>query len=253
MNKLRKFGIMAGVLIFTGILVMQTDYAQDRAGKMAKGLNIESLIADENKNEEEISAKNMPKDLKIKIFDKDGNVIEEINEENIDRLYNSDGNHVTVYDDRTILTDQMIEERIEQNRVEDLNYMTAVSDLDELQKHLDFKVKFPEYIPEGFEFIRAQCMDYEKTESGIITSYSLELQNRLASKFMSIQVMHLVKNQKAEGVLDNINNAKEGMVNGNSAMAAENSLTWIDGDILFEVFGDSLDEQERMKVAESIK
>ena len=155
--------------------------------------------------------------------------------------------------DEVVLTDAMIEDRLEEMRMEDSYHMTALNDLDELQKHLNFKLKYPGYIPNGYKFTRAQCMDYKKVESGAIDSYILEFQNMETTKFIFVDISRIEKEINLEEACLDMQNPKKDVVNGSYALSDNNSISWFNEDIRYKVWCDDLAEEEIKKIAESIK
>lgn len=250
MGKLKKFGITAASLICATTLVMQTALAQDIVNKIVKSLSIGGLTVYENKDQGDIWARDMPEAAKGKVFDAEGNVVEKINSENMDYLYNADGAHVWVDDDGIILTDEEMEERIEQNRKENEDVMLNIADINEIGKHVNFNVHLPEYIPEGYEFTYAEADNYEKT--GLDKSYwcGLYYENKESKDKFFLQLTYVDGIESAETFSNNI---EKGSINGSDAIISDDAITWVSGNVRYSLFMQSLTKEEGIKVAESIK
>lgn len=248
MGKLKRFGITAASLVCVTTLVMQTAFAQDIVDKIVKSLSIKGLTVYENKTGEDIWARDMPEAAKGKVFDKYGNVVEKINSNNMNELYNVDGVHVWVDGEGIILTDEEMEERIRQNEEENADDTLIITDLNELQQHISFKVKTPQYLPEGFEFVQVECENYKNIGEDSSYWYSLDYENKENSKFISIIIGE--SNEQGETFFNNI---EAGKVNGNDAILGDGEIAWNDGEFEYTVFMGDLGREEGIKIAESIK
>lgn len=260
MGKLKRFGITAASIVCVGTLVMQTAFAQDIVDKIIKSLSINGLTVYEGNTGEDIWARDMPEAAKGKVFDAEGNVVEKINKDNMEYLYNKDGEHVWVDDEGIILTDEEMDERIKKNNEEHGCYMLEITDLNELDNHITFKAKLPEYIPEGFEFVKAECEDYDKANiinkihSRIVFGknksywYQLIYENKETNENF---VIHIAE-QTDQGETS-FNNIEMGKVNGNDAIVSDGEVAWSDGENEYIVFMHDLGREEGIKIAESIK
>lgn len=248
MGKLKKFGITAASIVCAGTLVMQTAFAQDIVGKIIKSLSIDGLTVYENNTDEDIWARDMPEVAKGKVFDAEGNVVEKINKDNMHYLYNKDGEHVWVDDEGIILTDEEMDERIRQNEEENADDTLIITDLNELQQHISFKVKTPQYLPEGFEFVQVECENYKNIGEDSSYWYCLDYENKENGNFISIIIGE--SNEQGETFFNNI---EAGKVNGNDAILGDNEIAWNDGELEYTVFMGDLGREEGIKIAESIK
>lgn len=250
MGKLKKFGITAASLVCAATLVMQTAFAQDIVNKIVKSLSIDGLTVYENKDEEDMWARDMPEAAKGRVFDAEGNVVEKINSENMDYLYNADGAHVWVDDDGIILTDKEMDDRLEQNRKENEDVMLNITDINEIWKYVNFNVYLPEYIPEGYEFISAEADNYEKT--GLDKSHwcGVYYENKESQGSFYLQLSYVDGIEAGETFFNNI---EKGNVNGSDAIISDDAIVWVSGNVRYSLFVQSLGKEEGMKIAESIK
>lgn len=250
MGKLKRFGITAASLVCVSTLVMQTAFAQDIVNKIAKSLSIKGLTVYENNTQEDMWARDVPEAAKGKVFDNDGNIVDYINSYNLNDLYNSEGEHVWVDHEGTLLTDEEMDEKIRKNEEENADDTLVITDLNELEKHINFKVRYPEYVPEGFEFMRAECDNHEKNGLDNSVWYDLEYENKQSDKKIYIQVTEIIDGEHGETFFDNI---EEGKVNGNDAIISDDSISWSCSDVKYTLFMYDLGKEEGMKIAESIK
>lgn len=245
MNKLKIFGIMAASLICAGALTMQTIFAQD----VVKSLSIKGLTVYENTMYETVEGNiwtmDVPEAAKGKVFDVNGNVVEVINDDNVENLYNKDGVHIWVEDDGTILN---YEEMIKKSEEQMQDAILVITDLKELDKYIGFKTKVPEYIPEGFEFVKAEYENYEKMGMDKSYWYSLIYKNKESGKELAIHIDGL--GGEAETAFNHI---EMGKINGNDAIISDGEVAWSDGENEYIVFMYDLGREEGIKIAESIK
>lgn len=243
-NKNRRFATAVASLAAVCVMsvgLMQTSFAQELAEKIKNSISLQHVTVSQYAGEHSIEEP-IPDELKGKIFDKDGNVLEVLSEEYHGGLYTADGEKAFIdYDgDKAILSTQVEEEKM------------VIKDSNELNKYTCFDVKLPTYLPEGYKFDRAEFI---KDENGdIIDSFNtLIFTNDKTGKniYMHQRVVEKVGGYET-GIEGEIKAVK---INGIDAVIYDSNIDWEMDGIIYGIHGRKagITESKLIKIAESIK
>ena len=229
-----------------GFSIMQTSFAQGVVDKIVKTISLGRIIVTEEEFSEAESHP-VPDKLKGKLFDKDGNPIEEFSKANTGNPYTADGKKIADFDVETgeIITVAEAEKmRKEQTLI--------VKDSNKLNDYTCFNVIIPSYLPEGYEFDRAE---FYKNEDGVVenTKYiDLYFTNEKTGKYFT---MHQRFADEETGYALSTEKVEEVKINGiDAAMVNGRNILWEANDALYSIYGmGEITKDELIKIAESIK
>ncbi|QAT63263.1 DUF4367 domain-containing protein [Acidilutibacter cellobiosedens] len=243
-NKTKKFAVAASVAVICFSL-MQTSFAQDLLAKIVNSISLKHINVEQI---EEPETYQIPEELKGKIFDKDGNPIKEFSKSYADDgVYTADGEKIVDFKDGKIIT-----ESDEVNNRED-NYM-IVKDQEKLNDYTCFKVILPQYLPEGYEFDRAE---FYKGENGVVKDskyIDLYFVNKETGKQIFMQ-QRFADEETAYSMStgDKIEKVK---INGIDAIISDGgNIDWENNGVLYSMHmhGKDISRSEIIKAAESVK
>ncbi|MCM1991841.1 DUF4367 domain-containing protein [Oceanirhabdus seepicola] len=138
-----------------GVSLMQTSFAQEIVEKIINKITIGNVTSIQiEEPEEEVNA--IPDIYKGKIFDKDGNSLDIIPEGYKGGMFTKDGEKIVRLSHGKVITEEM-------DRLYRQEKLLVVSEVDKLNDYTCFNVGIPTYLPEGFEFDRAE---FNKDENG---------------------------------------------------------------------------------------
>lgn len=232
-----------------GFSIMRTASAQEFVGKVLKTISLGHITVSEEEPME-VESFPVPEKLKGKLFDKDGNPIEEFSKANTGNPYTADGEKIADFDVETgeIITVAEAEKmRKEQTLI--------VKDPNELNDYTCFDVILPSYLPEGYKFDRAE---FYKDGDGVVenTKYiDLYFTNEKTGKYIFIQQRDadeetgysMSTDAKIEQV--KINGVDAAMVNGRNK-----NIHWEANGVLYMLSArGEVAKDELIKIAESIK
>ncbi|WFA08800.1 DUF4367 domain-containing protein [Tissierella sp. Yu-01] len=247
MKKSKKVFIKAAsfvLICILGISTMRTSFAQELVDKIANFISIGHVTVYEDPIYNEGELVPVPDELKGKIFDKDGNPIEEVIVGNPPTMYTPDGEEIISFESETlkIITDSKAE--LENNNL-------VVKDTDKLNDYTCFEVILPKYLPEGYEFDRAE---FFRDENGIVenTKYiSLYFTNDETGEYIYMQQRFADEETAYAAGGQNIEQLK---INGADAILYDNNLDWEDDGVIYALSGRGMiPRDELIKTAESFK
>jgi hypothetical protein len=231
------------LICILGISTMGTSFAQGFVDKIANFISIGHVTVFEDPIPNKGESIPVPDELKGKIFDKDGNPIEEFTVGSPKAMYTADGEEIGRIDSETMKIVTSAEAEREENNL-------VVKDTDKLNDYTCFEVILPKYLPEGYEFDRAE---FYRDENGVVenTKYiSLYFTNEKTEEYIYMQqrfadeeTAYEAGGQKVEPV----------MINGVDAILYDNSLDWEDNGVIYALNGRGIAKNELTKIAESFK
>ncbi|WP_291581949.1 DUF4367 domain-containing protein [Clostridium sp. UBA6640] len=246
-NKLYKRLAGLGIACIVTITLSQTSFAQSFVEKIIKSISLEHVEFVEHEDHKlEVESMPVPRKLKGKLFDKDGNLIEIFTKE-MKKFYTADGEEIDNFDMRTgeIETVREVEERT-----------LEVRDIDELNKYTCFNVILPSYLPEGYKFDRAEFFK-GKTEvvkdSKYITIY---FNNEKTGKHIFMQQRFACEETRFSS---NGSNIEEIKINGADAIMSDGvrsdskGIDWEANGVIYSISSRGITRDELIKFAESIK
>ncbi len=246
MKKSKKVIIKAAsiaLICVLGISTMKTSFAQGLVDKIVNFISIGHVTVYEDPILNEGERFQVPDELKGKIFDKDGNPIEEFTVGNPKTMYTADGEEIDRIESETMKIVTVAEGEIEENNL-------VVKDTEKLNTYTRFEVILPKYLPEGYEFDRAE---FFRDENGIVedTKYiSLYFTNDETGEYIYMQQRYADEETAYETGGQKIEQLK---INGADAILYDNSVDWEDEGIIYSLNGRGIPRDELIKTAESFK
>ncbi|WMM23875.1 DUF4367 domain-containing protein [Tissierella sp. MB52-C2] len=237
--------LLIGVL---SVSAMQTSFAQDIIDKIVKIISLKNIEAVQIEPEKKSYL--IPENLKGKIFDKDGNMLEVFQEEGIGtrKIYTADGQEIANIDEEsgeiiTVADKELLRKE---------EYL-VIKDADELNSYTCFNVILPSYLPDGYKFDRAE---FYKDEDGIAENskyIDLYFVNQNTGKNIYMQ-QSLSDEETAFGIATD-GKIEEVKVNNEKAILMnERSIYWEYNDVLYSLMGrGEIGREELVKIAGSIK
>lgn len=236
--------VMASLLVAGALSVsfVKPSFAQELVGRVLQSINLGNIIAHEM---DAAQIPDFPKEWEGKLFDKDGNVITS-DSEKVSEIYNAAGEQIVNFDGDKLIT-KSEQERIDKEAAERI---VAVKSRAELDKYAMFKVKLPEYLPEGFAFDRGE---FYKSEEGVNGKYvDLFFSSEHEGQDLKMQFRYSDKETAYEiSTRMSIETVK---INGvDAAMIDNRNLDWEADGVLYGISSHGLDRDEVLKIAESLR
>ena len=242
-------------------IVAQTGFAQDIMSHIVKV--VMTGHNDVIQMEDSAITRNVPEELIGCFFDADGNEVTELTDgRGYTDLYSKDG---VKYDDES-LTNLFIEKGIIKTDTEVSIHVapaddgSAIPETDEsrivftseseLQSGLNFALKAPEYLPEGYSFLYG--VGFRKNDGTMSGDYAMMAYSDGEQKFT---VHERIINENTRYSMGTNSELTEGIINGCTAAITDYEITWEQDGIsvailsgMSDVTGDKL-----LKVANSVK
>lgn len=232
------------LICILGVTTMRTSFAQELVDKIANFISIGHVTVYESPtmyNEGELIP--VPEELKGKIFDKDGNPIEKVKAGSPETMYTAEGEEISSFESETLKIVTVAEAERENNNL-------VVKDKEKLNDYTRFEVILPKYLPEGYEFDRAE---FFRDENDVVenTKYiSLYFTNYKTGEFIYMQQRFADEETAYETGGQKVEQLK---INGADAILYDNSLDWEDNGVIYMLNGRGISRGELIKTAESFK
>lgn len=246
MKKSKKMIIRAASLALVcilGVTIMRTSFAQELADKIANFISIGHVTVYEDPIYDEGEIIQVPEELKGKIFDKEGNLIEEFTVGNPPAIYTADGEKIAFIETETMKI-------VTEAEVEKENNNLLVKDVNKLNDYTCFEVILPSYLPEGYEFDRAE---FFRDENGLVENskyISLYFTNDETGEYIYMQQRFADEETAYETGGQKVEQLK---INGADAILYDNNLDWEDNGVIYMLNGRGIPRDELIKTAESFK
>ncbi|AIQ72746.1 DUF4367 domain-containing protein [Paenibacillus odorifer] len=245
-HRLRRPAVMLATLLVVSVLsvtFVQPSFAQELLMKVLQTINLGHIVA----HEVEFSADSnvIPDDFKGKIFDSKGNALVTLDAaQKAGDIYNADGEKIVGVEDGRLVT--------QSERDQEKAELLIERDSSKLNEYTIFNVGLPEYLPDGYTFDRAEF--YKDSNGEVINSKYINLYfvNEATDEIISMQQRHAdsetAYEMSTDGTIEKvkINGADAVLVNGKG-------LDWEANGVLYGVTSASLDKNDLIKVAESIR
>ena len=246
MKKSKKMIIRAASLALVcilGVTTMRTSFAQELADKIANFISIGHVTVYEDPIYDEGEIIQVPEELKGKIFDKEGNLIEEFTVGNPPAIYTADGEKIAFIETETMKI-------VTEAEVEKENNNLLVKDVNKLNDYTCFEVILPSYLPEGYEFDRAEFFR-DGNEVVENTKYiSIYFTNDETGEYIYMQQRFADEETAYETGGQKVEQLK---INGADAILYDNNLNWEDNGVIYMLNGRGIPRDELIKTAESFK
>lgn len=247
-NILKRSLITAASLAVLCVSLTQISFARDLAEKIINQISLGHITAVQSEMPKE-SDYIIPANLKGKIFDKNGKVLEIFPKDKNARVYTAKGEEISNINFAkgeivTAAEEKELDKKIEENTV-------IIKDAANLSQYTTFKVLLPSYLPQGYKFDRAELM---KDDNGDIHNnkyIDLYFVNEKTGK--NFYIAQRASSEKYEiGTDSKIEKVK---VNGVDAIVYDKNIDWEFGDVLYSILGKKSDVsiKDLIKVADSVK
>lgn len=246
-NKIKKFTLIAAsisILFFGTITLVQPSFAETIVNRIIQTFSAGQLRGTQSESPEMIA---VPEELKGKLYDKDGHIIEVLTN-NQHEMYTADGKRIAgISEDNEIITES---EKAKLNREDDQYFV--VTDSGELNKYAGFDVILPSYLPEGYTFDQAKFITDE--QGNVIDQYLfISFTNKHSGKSFTISKMLGIKENAYE--IGTFEEMEQVQVNGIDAiLTGGRNLDWEYNHVFYGIHGkEAISTSEIIKIAESIR
>lgn len=202
----------------------------------------------------------LPEELKGKLFDGNGIMLDSISKSDMNNIYDENGNKLTERDLTDLYISAMgLEGKVniddETNTIiedEDTGSEFVYSSLEEARKSSSFNIKVPQYLPEGFIFSRAYTYK-EDDGSGSGDYLTIEYTD---NKGREISILERTLNEQTKFTMCTDGKIEEITINGMKAVLSNNkNIDFETSDnVSVALYGyKGIDKNELIKTAESIE
>lgn len=254
-NKLFKPAIALGAmaLLFSGFTM--TTYGQELY-KTIKEIFVGQYAQFSVTERAESKSYDVPENLKGKLYDSEGNVLEALTEDT--KIYNSTGQEVTlsakIYTDENGKTIEEVEALSSEEKAAQRNKnMTPFTDPEEARQYLSFDFSLPSYMPKGYALDNMMLFNDESGNVLKNSDYAYAyFTNGDHAKDLYLQLRHMNEETAFSADLGDI---EELEINGHTAVKGENFVNVeINGVMYFLSSMDSgVSTDELVKMAETLQ
>lgn len=244
---LRRPAVMLATLLTVCVLsvtFVQPSFAQEMLEKVLQTINSGHIVAHEVEYTGDPNV--IPEELKDKIYDRNGNALVTLDAaQKVDDIYTADGEKIVGFENGKLVTQSEADQ--------DKPDVLIVRDSEKLNEYTMFDVGLPEYLPEGYVFDRAEFYKDDKGEVSRRSKYiNLYFTNKETGKEIFSQQRHADEETAFEMSTDGTIEKVE--INGvDAVMMNDRSVDWEANGVLYGVSSRSIDKNEIIKVAESIR
>lgn len=229
-----------------GVSTMRTSFAQEIVDKIVKTITLGHVTVIE---QEPVESFPVPEELKGKIFDKDGKPVEVFLADKTQKMYTVDGKEIGGFstDESGNIKIVTADEKGKERETKDL----VVKNTSELNDYTCFNVILPSYLPEGYEFDRAEF--FRGNENDIVENskyISLFFTNDKTGEFIYMQQRFADEETAYEAGAKKVEKIK---INSVDALLYDNNLDWEDNGVIYMLNGRGIARDELIKMAESFK
>ncbi|AOY75802.1 DUF4367 domain-containing protein [Clostridium formicaceticum] len=247
-NKFRKVFAAAaalGVVCIMSISLIQPSFAHNIVEKVINTISlghIKAIQVEPAGYQQENFP--VPEVLKGKLFDEEGKEVEVFSSQYTGKFYTADGEEIV---DMCFTTGEITTVGMRDERV------LVIKDLSKLNQYTCFEVLLPSYLPEDYQFDRAE---FYKDEDGAVNNskyISLYFTNNKTGKYIYMQQRFADEETAYEMATDG--KIEKIKINGADAIISDNrSIDWEANNTLYMLSGrGEISKAELIKIAESIK
>lgn len=237
----------AAVFLFVGVMFSPPAIAGEWMGKIINTLSLGYIEIQQVEPQLEGESISVPYELQGKIFDEHGNELTQMSV-STQKVYTADGEEIEEYRDGVIITKQDAENSLKEIGI------TTIHDAARLNDHTKFEVLVPAYLPQGYEFERAE--QYNNDDGLPAPEYiTLYYRNTQGQELMLFQ---REASEETAYEFSTDSRVEEIEINGQpAALIGDASIDWQSDTVLYSLVADktgpSLNKEELIKIAESIK
>ncbi|MDO5516024.1 MAG: DUF4367 domain-containing protein [Clostridium sp.] len=235
-KKLRNCSIAAATLLIVSLVAIKPTWAVEAFNNVLKTIHLEQVEYNHMSHDKVP----LPDWCQGKVFDKDGNPVTESDPYDRDRkLYTADGKEIYEMKNQTIIT---VDEKDK--------YLVKVTDQNEINDYINFDIRIPEYIPDGFTFDRGESEKYHEDDpKGSLRGMAITFKN--GDKEFTVDEFN---NEGEPLAIMGTEDMKKFTLDGIDFVEYENGiLYWNKDDISYGIAGEGVDRDTLIKIAESIK
>ncbi|WNS41115.1 DUF4367 domain-containing protein [Paenibacillus sp. MMS20-IR301] len=243
-GRFRRPAMIAASLLVAGavsVTIVSPSFAQEMLVRVLKTVNLGNIIA----HEMDVSLPpEFPEVWKGQIFDKAGNPVESLSPQR-GAIYNAAGEEIVDFDGDKLITQSEKEELDKAQAAR----IFAVKEPAELDKYALFKVKLPEYLPEGFTFDRGEFYKGEDGVNGQVVELFFNSPKKGKRIWMQLRLSNRdnAYEMSTDGTIEQVN------IKGVDAILMNNrGLDWEANGVLYYLGTRGLNRAEVLKIAESI-
>ncbi|WP_068782926.1 DUF4367 domain-containing protein [Paenibacillus phocaensis] len=239
--------IAAASAIVVGVAFTQPTFASTMLSRIISTISLGHITAIQVEPPSENLSYPIPKDMRGQIFTKEGKPVDEVTAQT-GPLYTADGQEIYDFTNGRIVTKAEAEAQEKEG-------VRILTDPDTLSAHTSFKVKWPDYLPEGYTFNRAeQFVD----EQGEVSPKYIKLYFSKGDTGKEIKVMEAYADEEAAYIWSTDGTIEQAKVNGTDAVIInEHTLDWEADGLYLTVhtkgMGEKIEKSELIRIAESLK
>ena len=188
--------------------------------------------------------KEFPEAWKGKIFDQDGNPVTSFNPMP-EAIFNAAGEAIVNFDGDKLIT-QSEQEQLDKEASEQ---KFTVKEAAKLDQYALFKVKLPEYLPEGFAFDHGEFYKDEEGVSGQVVELFFSSKDKKKRIWMQLRLA----NEENAFTMATDGKVEQVKLKGTDAvLVSDRSLDWEANGVMYGLSTRGLDRSDVLKIAESI-
>ena len=227
------------VICILSISLIQPSFAQNALEKIIKTVNLGYITA--MQFEPQTTPLAIPDELKGKVFDENGAPIEVFSETYTGKIYTASGEEIVAFANGEPVTESDMEGK-----------KLVIRDSNDLSKYTCFEVILPSYLPQGYQFDRAELY---KNEAGTVSDKYISLYFTSSNTKHYIYMQQRYADEETAYSIATDGKVEEIKINGNKAILSNGrSIDWESNMVLYYLSGrGELTKSELIKIAESIK
>lgn len=228
----------------------QTAFAQELMGKIIQSISTGYNTFVQMEEPEGVTV-SVPDQLAGQIYDKEGRVMTKIGRQ--DKLYDREGNEVMIQSEMTQEGEQLFLFPVDKmNEIPESDESSVIySSVAELESVLDFDLKTPESLPQGYHFLYGEAFRTEKNSDEISGEYAfLAYSNGEKTFFLHERMI----NEANKFVSSLSGELKTIQIHGHTAAMGDREISWEEDGISVSILGrDAVTGDDLIKLAESIQ
>lgn len=236
------------VVSIMSIGIMKPAFAQEVLGKIVQTISLGHITV--MQHEYPTGPISIPSELEGKVFDRNGNPILEMDNENPETIYNANGEEVVGFANGEVITKAQQEKLDKEDKPEIL----VVNDPNQLNDYTRFHVILPTYVPEGFSFDRAEF--YKDDDGTVSDSKYIDLFYTNEATGESFSMSNCFADEETAYIQSTSGTVEAIKLNDLDAVLTNGrSIAWEYDGVLYDLFGkkSGLDRTELIRIAESIQ
>lgn len=244
-QRFRRPAMIVASLLVAGIVsvsFVRPSFAQELLVRALKTVNMGHITASTMNPDYKPE---FPEAWKGKIFDQDGHPVTSFDHKQ-GAIFNADGEAIVDFDGDTLITQSEKEQRDKEQAAR----IFAVKEPAELDQYALFKVKLPEYLPEGFTFDHGEFYKGDEGVNGQVVELFFDSPEKGKRIWMQLRLSNKgnAYEMSTDGTIEQVE------LKGIDAVLMNNKdLDWEANGVLYGLSTRGLNRAEVLKIAESIR